>query len=471
MSRTTFGVIVGNRDFFPAHLCETGRAAILKALEEEGIDAVILGPEETRVYGAIEKWSDAKKCAELFKANRDRIDGILVTLPNFGDERSVADAIRLSGLNVPVLVHAFPDEVSKMTVEFRRDSFCGKMSACNNLKQYGIPFSLTTKHTVSPDDPSFREDLRRFAALCRVVKGVNGVRLGAVGTRPANFTTVRYSEKLLEAAGITVVPIDLGEVLGLVEQLPESDPAVKEKLEAIQAYIPTHGVPPASLTKMARFGVILDRWMAENELTGTAIQCWTALEQFFGVVPCTLMSMMSNGLMPSACEVDVAGLVGMYVLQLATGKPSAIVDWNNNYGDDPDKGVIFHCSNLPKEIFEEGAKMDYQAIIADTVGEENTYGTIVGRIKPGPFTYLRVATDDLEGKIRAYVGEGELTRDPLSTFGGYGVVKIPNFQGLLRHICTHGFEHHVSINMGLVADAVQEAMESYLGWEVYRHQG
>lgn len=470
MARTTLGVIVGNRDFFPAHLCETGRQEILRVLDEEGIDAVILDPDATRVYGAVENWSDARKCADLFRANRDRIDGILVTLPNFGDERTVADAIRLAGLDVPVLVHAFPDDVSRMTVQFRRDSFCGKISVCNNLQQYGIPFSLTDRHTVSPDAPTFRQDLQRFAALCRVVRGVRGVRLGAVGTRPANFTTVRYSEKLLEAAGITVVPIDLGEVLGLVDRLSDDDPAVRQKLEAIQAYVPTGGVPPSSLVKMARFGVVIDRWMAENELSGTAIQCWTALERFFGVVPCTLMSMMSNGLMPSACEVDVTGLVGMYILQLASGKPSAIVDWNNNYGDDPDRGVIFHCSNLPREIFEEST-MDYQEIIAGTVGKENAYGTIVGRVKPGPFTYVRVSTDDRAGRIRAYVGEGELTRDPLSTFGGYGVVKIPNFQGLLRHICAHGFEHHVSINMALTADAVQEAMERYLGWEVYRHRG
>src|SRR5690606_28655023 len=246
-------------------------------------------------------------------------------------------------------------------------------------------------------------------------------------------------------------------------------PAVLAKLEAIKAYVPTHGVPPASLTKMPRFGVVLDRWMEETELTGTAIQCWTALEQFFGVVPCTLMSMMSNGLMPSACEVDVTGLVGMYILQLASGKPSAIVDWNNNYGDDPDRGVIFHCSNLPREIFEEST-MDYQEIIAGTVGKENTYGTIVGRVKPGPFTYVRVSTDDRAGRIRAYVGEGELTRDPLSTFGGYGVVKIPNFQGLLRHICTHGFAHHVSITMALTADAVQAALERDLARERYRRR-
>ncbi len=185
-------------------------------------------------------------------------------------------------------------------------------------------------------------------------------------------------------------------------------------------------MPEEALLKMAKFGVVVDRWMADNALQASAIQCWTAMEEFFGVVPCTLMSMMSNKLIPSACEVDVMGSLAMYVLAQASQLPSALVDWNNNYGEDPDKAVIFHCSNLPKDIFKsQGADnpiMDYQEIIAGTVGEENTYGTIYGRIKPNDFTYLRVSTDDLDGMMRAYVGEGALTDDPLLTFGGYGVV-------------------------------------------------
>jgi L-fucose isomerase-like protein len=187
-------------------------------------------------------------------------------------------------------------------------------------------------------------------------------------------------------------------------------------------------------------------------------------------VPCTVMSMMSNALMPSACEMDITGAVGMYAMALASGKPSAIVDWNNNYGDDPDKGVIFHCSNLPKALFED-AKMSYQDIIAGTVGKENTYGTVVGRVKGGPFTYCRVSTDDSWGVIRAYVGEGELTDDPLETFGGYGVVHIPDFQGLLHHICENGFEHHVAINPSQMAAALNEALGKYMGWDVYFHRG
>jgi len=226
--------------------------------------------------------------------------------------------------------------------------------------------------------------------------------------------------------------------------------------------------------KMAKFGVAVDRWMRQAKLKATAIQCWTAMEEFFGVVPCTLMSMMSNMLMSSACEVDIMGTVAMYALAHASGQPSALVDWNNNYGEDPDKGVVFHCSNLPKDIFvakgEGKPVMDYQEIIAGTVGKESTYGTIVGRVKAAPFTYLRVSTDDAAGCMRAYIGEGELTDDPLKTFGGYGVVRIPRFQHLLRYICENGFEHHVAINPTRVCAGLQEAMSKYLGWQVYHHR-
>jgi len=464
----TLGVIVGNRGFFPAHLCESGRAEILNVLAEEGFRAIALPLDATK-FGAVESYADARKCADLFRAHRDEIDGVLVTLPNFGDERAVADTLRLSQLDVPVLVHAFSDEGDKMTIQYRRDSFCGKISVCNNLQQYGIRYSLTRLHTVHPSNPSFREDLRRFGATCRVIRSLKNLRVGALGTRPAAFTTVRYSEKLLEASGITVEVLDLSEALGRANRLGETDPKVQEKLDAIKAYTNVTGVSPQALLKMAKLAVVVDDWMQEKALSATAIQCWTALEEFYGVVPCTVMSMMSNALMPSACETDIAGLIGMYILQAASGKPAALLDWNNNYADDPNKGVVFHCSNLPKAFFTD-QRMDYQEIIAGTVGRENAYGTIVGRIAPGPFTYCRVTTDDLRGRITSLVGEGRFTEDKLETFGGYGVIELPRFQDLLRFICRNGFAHHVAATRDTVADSVAEALTTYLGWEVYYHQ-
>jgi len=315
--------------------------------------------------------------------------------------------------------------------------------------------------------------LQDFVVTCRVVKAMKNLRIGALGARPTAFNTVRYSEKLLEQSGISIETLDLFELFGWVNKLKDTDAAVEAKLKEIQNYVVAKSIPPVALLKMAKFGAAVDKWMKDTRLNATAIQCWTAMEEFFGVVPCTLMSMMSNMLMSSACEVDIMGTVAMYAMAQAGGKPSALVDWNNNYGEDPDKGVVFHCSNLPKDIFvgtgEDAPVMDYQEIIAGTVGKENTYGTIVGRVKAAPFTYLRVSTDDAAGKIRAYIGEGELTDDPLKTFGGYGVVKIRNFQNLLRYICENGFEHHVAINPTRISAGTREALSKYLGWETYLH--
>ena len=465
---TTLGVIIGNRGFFPAHLCESGRRDILRVLEEEGIKAITL-PLDASKFGAVESLTDARKCADLFKAHRHEIAGILVTLPNFGDERAIANTLRWAELNVPVLIHAFNDEGGKMTIRDRRDSFCGKMSVCNNLKQYGIRYSLTRRHTIDPNNQDFRQDLRRFVGTCNVVRRLKNARIGALGARPAAFNTVRYSEKLFEASGISIETLDLTEALGWARALKEDDTELLNKLGAIKGYTNVSGIPKESLMRMARLGVAIDRWVRDKQLDATAIQCWTALEEFYGVVPCTLMSMMSNNLMPSACETDVAGLVGMYILQAASGRPAALLDWNNNFNGDPNKGVVFHCSNLPKAFFVD-QKMDYQEIIAGTVGKENTYGTIVGRVSPGPFTYCRVSTDDFGGKVSAYLGQGQFTNDKLDTFGGYGVIEVPNFQKLLQFICRNGYEHHVAATKAEVGDALQDALTTYLGWQVYHHE-
>jgi L-fucose isomerase-like protein len=465
---TTLGVLVGNRGFFPAELCEQGRKTILGVLKDEGIEAVALTAKDTR-FGSVETFAEAKKCADLFKANRQKIDGILVTLPNFGDERGVADTIRMAGLDVPVLVHAFPDEPGRMGIAHRRDSFCGKMSSCNSLSQYGIRYSLTSQHTMDPEDDEFRADLAAFAGVCRVTRAMRNARFAQIGARPAAFVTVRYSEKLLEKAGISVESVDLSEIFGRAWALKDKDSSVVSKLDEIKGYVKTTKVPKEALARMAKFAVVLDQYVKERDLSGTAIQCWTSMEENFGVVPCTVMSMMSNSLLPSACETDITGLLGMYAMVKASGRPSALADWNNNYADDPEKCVLFHCSNFPQDFFGKKGVMDYQEIIAGSVGREKSYGTMVGRLAPTPFTYCRVSTDDEGGKIRAYLGEGELTRDPLTTFGGYGVARIPRLQALLRQICARGFEHHVAINPVRVAAVVDEALTRYLGWDVYNH--
>ncbi len=465
----TLGLIVGNRGFFPDHLAATGRQDMLRVLEQAGVQVVALTTEESK-FGAVETYEEAKRCGDLFRQNRDAIDGVIVTLPNFGDERAIADTLRLSTLQVPVLIQATPDDPQRMTIRDRRDSFCGKMSACNNLMQYGIPYSLTARHTVTPDSEEFKADLAWFLGVCRVIRGMRGLRVGSIGARPAAFNTVRYSEKLLEANGISVVTIDLSEVLGRIQRMTDGDGAAQKKLADIHKYVSTSDVPAESLMKMAKLGAVIDGWMQDQALDISAVQCWTALEEYFGVVPCTVMSMMSNNLMSSACEVDIVGVVSMHALQLASQTPSALLDWNNNYGDDPNKAVCFHCSNLPKHFFQE-MKMDFQEIIAGTVGKLNTFGTVVGRVKAALMSYARFSTRDREGKIRGYIGDGRFTDDSLNTFGGAGVVEIPRLQDLLHFICEQGFEHHTAANLSQTSPIINEAANKYLGWETYWHRG
>jgi L-fucose isomerase-like protein len=465
--KMTMGLIVGNRGFFPDHLAKSGREEMIKTLQSVGMDVVVLGPEESK-HGAVETYEEAKRCAALFQANRQRIAGVIVSLPNFGDERAIADTLRLARLNVPVLVQATPDTPVKMSISHRRDSFCGKMSACNNLKQYGIPYSLTTLHTVTPDSEEFKKDLDWFAGTCRVVNGLRNLRIGAIGARPAAFNTVRYSEKLLEASGISVETLDLSEVLGRIGRMKDNDEHAVRKLQAIQKYVSTSGVPQTALLKMAKLGAVVEDWMNSAGVQISAVQCWTSIEENLGVVPCTVMSMMSDDLLSSACEVDVCGVLSMHALRLASETPSALLDWNNNYGSHPDKAVCFHCSNLPKHFFRD-VKMDYQEIIAGTVGKDNTFGTCVGHVKSGSMSYARFSTDDRTGRIRGYVGTGAFTDDPLETFGGAGVVEIPHMQQLLHYICENGFEHHVAANFSTVAGMLHEAAIRYLGWETYWH--
>jgi L-fucose isomerase-like protein len=466
-SRMTMGLIVGNRGFFPDHLAKSGREEMLQVLQAAGMDAVVLDPEQSK-HGAVETHEEAKRCAALFRAASERLDGVIVSLPNFGDERAIADVLRLARLDVPVLVQATPDAPSKMTIAHRRDSFCGKMSACNNLKQYGIPYSLTALHTVAPNSEEFKKDLAWFAGVCRVVKGLRNLRIGAIGARPAAFNTVRYSEKLLEASGISVETLDLSEVLGRIGRMKDEDEHAVRKLQAIQKYVSTSGIPQPALLKMAKLGAVVEDWMKSVSVDISAVQCWTSIEENLGVVPCTIMSMMSNELLSSACEVDVCGVLSMHTLALASETPSALLDWNNNYGSHPDKAVCFHCSNLPKHFFRD-VKMDYQEIIAGTVGKDNTFGTCVGRVKSGAMSYARFSTDDRSGKIRGYVGGGAFTDDPLETFGGAGVVEIPRMQELLHYICENGFEHHVAANFSSVSGVVHEAATRYLGWDTYWH--
>ena len=469
--KITLGVVIGSRAFFSGAPCRQAREDILAHLGSFGIEAVIL-PFEATVNGAVQSIADAELYAKTFKARRDDIDGLIISLPNFGDEIAVAELVRRSGLAVPILLQASNDEVTKVSVAERRDAFCGKLSVANNFWQYGVPFTETTTHTCDTGSAEFKSDIDRFARVCRTVKGLKNARIGAIGARTSPFQTMRYSEKLLQASGITVVTVDLSELLGAAAAIADSDPTLAEKLARIESYgrIAAH-IKPEQILRQAKWTLAVNRWIEANECDASAIQCWRSLQDNFGCATCLTMSMMGEDLMPSACEVDVMGSISMYALTLAAGAPSAILDWNNNYGLEPEICVCTHCGNYPKSFLGGTPEIGELDVLGESLGREKCFGAVKGKVKPGPMTYFRLSSDDRAGTLKCYLGEGEFTDDPFPMDGGIAVTKVPRLRELMRFVTQNGFEHHVAMVRGGYADVVNEAVYRYLGWPIYHHNG
>ena len=469
--RMCFGIIIGTRAYFNSELAKDVRKQLLKTLADEGYDYVIL-PEDATPTGSssIETREDGLKCAELFRQNRDRIDGIIVSLPNFGFEIGIINAISVADLNVPVLVQACYDENDKVDLDSRRDAFCGKISVCNNLYQYGIPFTDTTLHTYSIYSELLAKDINKFAGICRVVNGLRHARIGAIGARPAGFQTVRASEKLLQKSGITVVPVDLSEILGAARKIEDTDAELLKKLEEIKCYAAVPKEYSDKLVLQAKFGVAVERWIEANQIDAVAVQCWDSLEQNYGCAACVTMSMLGEKLLPAACEVDIAGAVSMYALTLAAQGQSALLDWNNNFAEDRNKCVCTHCGNFPKSFVRNDLKLGTLGVLGRTLGKVNTFGAVYGKVTKGDFTFFRISTDDTKGAIKAYLGTGEITDDPYGMDGCIAVTKVNNLQTLMKYICKNGFEHHVAMVRNDVKEILNEAIEDYLGWNLYVHE-
>lgn len=467
--KVTLGVVIGSRAFFSPAPCRDAREQVLAQLDRLGIEAVIL-PYEATENGAVQSIADADLYAAHFRANADRIDGLVICLPNFGDEIAVAELVNRARLNVPILLQASNDEVDKVSVHARRDAFCGKISVSNNFWQYGVPFTETTSHTCDIWGEEFGADLDRFARVCRTVRGLRGARIGSIGARTGAFQTMRYSEKLLQAAGITVVTVDLSEMIGAATAIGADDPALLATLEKVTSYgrIPDH-IQPSQIEKQARWTLAVNRWIDDNGCDASAIQCWRSLQDNFGCATCLTMSMMGEELMPSACEVDVMGAISMYALALASGAPPAILDWNNNYGYETDLCVCTHCGNYPKSFIGDTPEVGELDVLGESIGRSKCFGAVKGKVKPGPMTYFRLSTDDRAGTVKAYLGEGEFTDHPFAMDGGIATTRVKDLRKLLRFVTQNGFEHHVAMVRGHHADIVEEAITRYLRWPIYHH--
>jgi L-fucose isomerase-like protein len=475
--KTTFALFFGNRGFFPASLIVSAREEMARVLQGLGHDVLMLDAEATR-YGAVETVREGEVYARFLQENRGKFGGVILCLPNFGDENGAVAALKDAG--VPILVQAYPDDLDKMSPDLRRDSFCGKISIMDVFRQHGVPFTALKPHTVSPSSDRFKANVDAFDRICRVVNGVRspvtlgrspvtlgrGMTIGALGARTTPFKTVRIDEIALQRHGITVETLDLSDLFARVRAVQPTDPAYIARADRLRAYTSWGSVPDAAFENLVRLSVTLDAIIEEYRLNAIALRCWTELQMEFRVSPCVLMGELNSRGIPAACEVDVGSAITMHALGLAADGPAACLDWNNNYGDEDDKCILFHCGPVPTTLMTDPGVVTDHAILATSKGWGYGYGCNVGRIAAGNFTFGNLLTD--AGKVKVYLGQGKITGDPIPAdfFGCAGVAEITGLQDVLLHLGQHGHRHHVAIAPGWVQEPVREAMEKYLGFEV-----
>lgn len=462
-NKSTFALFFGNRGFFPGSLMAAAREEMDQTLKKLGYNTLMLDAQATR-HGAVETAAEGAVYAEFLKEHEGEFQGVILCLPNFGDENGAAAALRDAG--VPIFIHAYPDELTKMSPELRRDSFCGKISIADVFRQYGIKYTTIQPHTVAPSSDMFIQQMDYFNIVCQVVNSMKRMTVGSIGARVTPFKTVRVDEIALQKHGINVETFDMSDLFARMRDIKESSPGYKQKAKHLNSYTNFGGVPDEAFGNLVRLGIAVDQIVEEYSLDAIAIRCWTEIQQEFGISPCVILSDMNNRPFTAACENDIANAIAMFALSKASGNASACLDWNNNYEDEDDMCILFHCGSIPQSMMKSKGNVTDHAILMNSLGAGCSYGCNTGRIKAMDFTLGTLTTDS--GAVRMIIGEGEFTNEyiPDDFFGCAGAAYIPGLQDLLQCIMYGGYKHHVSVTQGRVAAPLHEALGYYLGYTI-----
>ena len=462
MKKTTFALFFGNRGFMPAELIKGAREDMMKAVTDAGYDYILMDEKATR-YGAVETRDEGRIYHDWLKSHEGEYDGVILCMPIFIDENGAVTA--LQDANVPILMQAYPDEIGKMDFAHRRDAFCGKFSVTDVFCQYKIPFTVLKPHVVNPLSEQFRENLNEFAGVCRVVKGMMRFNIGCIGARTTAFKTVRFDEVTLQRYGINVESFDLSELIFKVQKMEDENPKALSKIERLKNYTNFSLVPTSSVLTLAKISVVIDEYIEEYHLDAIALRCWNEMETILRVCPCVLLSELNDRGIVASCEIDLCSAITMRAMNLASGMPTACLDWNNNYGTDENKVVLFHCGPVAQSLMtEKGVVTEHKMFIKNDPG--SGWGTNEGRIKAFPMTFSNCKTEN--GKLYVYDSLGEFTGEPIEKafFGCGGVAKIPDLQNKLIRLARNGFKHHTTVGVGNLKSILDEAFSTYLHYEV-----
>lgn len=454
-------LLVANRGFFPSSVIEAAYAEMKTAFAKAGVECLTIEEGKTK-YNAVETTEDGNIYHAFLAAHRGEYDGLVVCLPNFGDENGIKAALR--GIDVPVLIQAYPDELGKMDFEHRRDAFCGKFALTSVLTQMGIKYTDYTPFTVAPDSDEFVSQLKKFAATCRVVKALNGMRVGVIGARTSAFKSVRYDETVLERHGVEVETYDLTSIMKVYNSLSDSDEAVLTWRRDLNAVMDCSAAPAGRDLILAKFGAAVESVIKSAKLDAIAIRCWAELQELLGITPCSILGLLNHKGISAACETDVSNAVAMRALAAASGLSAGCLDLNNNYGTEENKCILFHCGPLPEELMELPGVIDDHKMLSKGKPEKCSWGLNVGKVRTGEITLCGMRATN--GELAFFSDRAVITDDPVDKefFGIHAVMETSDLQNKLKKIANGGFHHHAIITRTDVFDALNEALTKYLGY-------
>jgi len=459
--KMTFALAFCNRGFMPGELIYGAREDMIKAVTDAGYGYLAMDADATR-YGGIETRDEGRLYAKWLKEHEGQFDGVIFSMPIFADENGAVTALQDAG--VPILLQAYPDEIGKMDFAHRRDAFCGKFSVTDVFTQYGLPFTVMKPHVVHPLSEAFAQNLKDFAAICRVVNGMRRFNIGCIGARTTAFKTVRFDEITMQKYGINVESFDLSEVFYKIKQLADDDEKVAAKTVRLEEYTDFSNVPDANKRTLAKLSVVIDDYIETYHLDALALRCWNEMEAELRICPCVLLSELNDRGIPASCEIDMCSALCMRAMALAGETPTAVLDWNNNYGDDENKVILFHCGPVAQSLMT-GRGVVTNHKMFDKTDPGSGWGTNEGRIKAFPTTISNCQTKD--GRIVIYASEGQFTDDPIEEgyFGCAGVCRIDGLQDKLIRLARGGFKHHTVVGTGHMKDILKEAFTTYLHWD------
>jgi len=461
MKKVTFALAFCNRGFMPGELIYGAREDMIKAVTDAGYDYIAMDAELTR-YGGIETRDEGLLYAKWLKQHEGEYDGVIFSMPIFADENGAITALQDAG--VPILMQAYPDEIGKMDFAHRRDAYCGKFSVTDVFTQYQVPFTVLKPHVVHPLSEAFAQNLRDFAAICRVVNGMKRFNVGCIGARTTAFKTVRFDEITMQKYGINVESFDLSEVFFKMNKLDDADEKVTAKKAYLERYTDFSLVPEKNKNTLAKLSVVIDEYIETYHLDALALRCWNEMEEQLRICPCVLLSELNDRGIVASCEIDMCSAITMRAMSLASEQPTCVLDWNNNYGEDENKVILFHCGPVAQSLMTgKGTVTNHKMF--DKTDPGSGWGSNEGRIRPFETTLSNCQTVD--GKIVIYATQAQFTDDVIEDgfFGCAGVCELPDCQDKMIKLARGGFKHHTAAGVGHMKEILKEAFTTYLHYD------